>query len=226
MASTIGTAGGYFFHFNSGHTFINATASDLNLPPGCSISAADASNALVLSICFSTWVKSTVSCADGATIIVGSSTTYCVGNFTVALDMALATTITPRAPDGAWYGAGFGAQLKLSDQPWTLVVNGSGGVAASSLGYHTEGFVLGKTAKVVQHSVSGGVCTVVLSRTLKGASSAYFTFKPSAADSTIPIIAAVGYGPKLDSAPQYHAVSVCGCKGCRSLFDYTLLRCQ
>jgi hypothetical protein len=159
----------------------------------------------VLSIFVNTCAKSTISCTDGATIIVGSSTTYCVGNFTVALDMALATTITLQAPDGAWIGAGFGVHLMLADQPWTLVVNG-------------HSFVLGKTAKIVQHSVRGGIRTVVLSRPLKGASSAYFIFKPSAADSTIPIIAAVGHGPKLVSGHQYHAGSV-WVQSCRSVFE-------
>jgi hypothetical protein len=84
----------------------------------------------------------------------------------------------------------------MGDQPWTVVVDGTGAVTERKLGLHIAGTQLSPSLKVLRSSVSAGRRTVVLSRSLKGAGADYYSFNVSTNDAVVKFIAAVGSGPK------------------------------
>ena len=76
--------------------------------------------------------------------------------------------ITITGPDGKWFGVGLGAKtLKMSDQPYTIVVDGSGKVSELKLGDHSRGQTLAKSVTIVSNKVVNGRRTVSLTRPLK-----------------------------------------------------------
>ena len=114
----------------------------------------------------------------------------------VSLDATKAeATLTMSGPSAVWFGAGFGAS-SMGEQPWTVVVDGTGIVPERKLGQHLAGPELKPSVKVVSSTVSNGRRTVVLSRPLKGATADYYTFTTTAKDATVQFISAVGSGPK------------------------------
>ena len=53
-------------------------------------------------------------------------------------------------PDGKWFGVGLGAKtFTMSDQPYTIVVDGSGKVSEMKLGDHSGGQALANSVKIV-----------------------------------------------------------------------------
>jgi hypothetical protein len=97
-------------------------------------------------------------------------------------------TITVQSPDdGNWFGVGFGA-TQMSDLPWTLIFDGkTGAVQERQLGTHNPGQILPATIRVLSSAVVKGVRTVVLARSVKGATVAHFDF-PSTGASQLDII--------------------------------------
>ena len=94
----------------------------------------------------------------------------------------------------------------MADEPWTIIVDGNGGVSERKLGganpgSHVAGTGRVPSVKVTSSSVNAaGTRTVVMARALKvpGAGGGYYTFNVTAgADPRIPFICAVGNGPKL-----------------------------
>ena len=76
--------------------------------------------------------------------------------------------ITITGPDGKWFGVGLGAKtFKMSDQPYTIVVDGSGEVSEYKLGDHSKGQILAKSIKLVINKVVNGKRTILLTRKLK-----------------------------------------------------------
>jgi len=88
---------------------------------------------------------------------------------------------------------------------YTIVVDGNGAVTEHKLGDHLAGAALKQSVQVVSSSVQAGERVVVLSRPLSGASSDYYSFSFSSADSTIPMISAIGstvaFGYHKDKVP-------------------------
>lgn len=83
---------------------------------------------------------------------VGADHTSAVG---VELDLdsgADNVTITLKGPADVWFGIGFGAQ-KMSDAPWTVVVDGSGEVSERKLANHMPGTPLPPSVRVLSNSV-------------------------------------------------------------------------
>ena len=71
-------------------------------------------------------------------------------------------------PDEKWFGVGFGAKnLKMSDQPYTIVVDGSGKVSEIKLGYHDKGQTLAKSIQIVTNKVEDGLRKIAIIRQLK-----------------------------------------------------------
>ena len=71
-------------------------------------------------------------------------------------------------PDGKWFGVGLGAKtFTMSDQPYTIVVDGSGKVSEMKLGDHSGGQALANSVKIVSNKVVNGQRTVSLTRPLK-----------------------------------------------------------
>lgn len=71
-------------------------------------------------------------------------------------------------PDGKWFGVGLGAKtFTMSDQPYTIVVDGSGKISELKLGDHSGGRTLTNSVQVVSNKVVNGKRTVSLTRPLK-----------------------------------------------------------
>ena len=76
--------------------------------------------------------------------------------------------IAIHVPDGKWFGVGLGAKnLKMSDQPYTIVVDGSGKVSEIKLGFHDKGQTLAKSIQILTNKVENGLRKIGLRRQLK-----------------------------------------------------------
>ena len=79
----------------------------------------------------------------------------------------------------------------MSDNPYAIIIDGSGTVTEMKLGNHDGGQALSKSVQVVSNQVENGVRSVVLTRSFKGQTADHYTFDPSST-STIPILTASG----------------------------------
>ena len=94
---------------------------------------------------------------------------------TTEVDMKLSLTskndqamINITGPDGKWFGVGLGAKtFTMSDQPYTIMVDGSGKVSELKLGDHSGGQTLAKSVTIVSNKVVNGRRTISLTRPLK-----------------------------------------------------------
>jgi len=176
---------------DSRHTFVNQTVSDPNRPAGCS-ALQDPSDPFTIHLFFNKLSDSTVSCAEKAPSVAGTSASLVQVGVNLTADTAV---ITLAGPASVWFGVGFGAQ-NMGDAPWTVVVDGNGNVTERKLANHVAGTQLPASVKVLSSTVAAGVRTVVLTRPLKGASADYYTFpSPASNDTSIKFINAVGTGP-------------------------------
>ena len=176
----------------AGRTFHNASGSGDSRPAGCSATV-DATEPLKVSVYFNSVANATTACGSGAQIVAGAA--HGLVHVDVALDAGKDTaTLTLAGPSGVWFGAGFGG-WNMADQPWTVVVDGSGVVTERKLQNHLPGTQLKATVKVVSSSSADGRRTVVLTRSLLGASADYFNFSVASDDAVVKIITAVGSGP-------------------------------
>ena len=167
------------------HSLVNQTISDPSLPAGCS--ATVDMQRMVINVFFNRLSTSATKCAAGAEEVAGFAETLVHTSISLNAENA---TITLRGPDSVWYGVGFGAQSMANT--YTIVVDGNGAVTEHKLGDHLAGAALKQSVQVVSSSVQAGERVVVLSRPLSGASSDYYSFSFSSADSTIPMISAIG----------------------------------
>ena len=94
---------------------------------------------------------------------------------TTEVDMKLSLTsksdqamINITGPDGKWFGVGLGAKtFTMSDQPYTIMVDGSGKVSELKLGDHSGGQTLAQSVKIVSNKVVNGRRTISSTRALK-----------------------------------------------------------
>merc|ERR1712117_545037 len=84
--------------------------------------------------------------------------------------------------------------MGMSDEPYAIIVDGTGKVQERKLGDHDGGSALSLSVQVVSNQVVDGRRTVGLTRSFKGQTQDHYTFDPTTA-STIPIITASGTGP-------------------------------
>ena len=71
-------------------------------------------------------------------------------------------------PNGKWFGVGFGAKtFTMSDEPYAIVVDGSGKVSEFKLGDHSGGQDLESSITIVSNKAIDGKRTVSLTRPLK-----------------------------------------------------------
>lgn len=91
-------------------------------------------------------------------------------------------TITVSGPAAAWFGVGFGATAMKNT--YAVIVSGQGtdvSVQERSLGDHDPGQPLAASIRLLNHTVSQGIRTVVLERPLQGTTDAHFSFNAEAA---------------------------------------------
>ena len=124
-ATLIGAGGDHFFD--------NRTASDSTQPAGCSVTV-DAKKPLAVQVLFNELGDASTGCGRGAQLVAAEVESL------VRVSVALNATadraeLTLEGPAAAWFGAGFGAHA-MADEPWTLVVDGTGVVTERKLANH------------------------------------------------------------------------------------------
>ena len=166
-----------------------ATVSNASLPGGCSFAVAAGARRLTASFNTQTPPASPALCGRGLTALLGAEKSLV--ELSLGLDQASPNaTITLTGPDGVWFGVGFNARA-MSSMPWTVIVDGAGGVTERKLATHDPGALLPRSVHVVSNTVTAGNRTVVLTRRRQGA---HFNF--SFSQTALPFIAALGSGPQ------------------------------
>ena len=184
-----------------------STVNDASLPDGCSFAVHMAAHKLVAS--FNTHTTGSPrpdpsSDSDSDSPLCGHGVSALIGvekslvELKLSLDQARPNaTLELTGPDGLWFGVGFNAHT-MGDEPWTVIVDGAGGVTERKLANHQAGLLLPRSVYVLSNTVTSGNRTVILTRSLQGT---HFNF--SFSETTVPFIAAVGSGPQFD----YHKSS-------------------
>eukprot|EP00949_MAST-11_sp_MAST-11-sp1_P003017 g3017.t1 len=181
----------------------NATVSDTSEPAGCYVLATPHG----YEVYYNTMENSTVPCGGDAgersPRATGRETIKGAGvNVSVALDLDSKTglaTITLTGPAGKWFAIGFGA-TKMADAPYAIVVEPPSSSSQQAilterkLANHAAGLLLTpSTLTAISDTVINATRTVVMTRTLAGRSSDYYTFDPSGG--AINVIMASGTAP-------------------------------
>jgi len=113
---------------------------------------------------------------------------------TVALeldDLESMATITIKGPSGKWVGVAFDApNFLMADEPYVIVVEGSGEVIEATLTVHGPGIRLEPSVEIISRSDQDGFTTVVLRRALIGQSEKHYTF--DMAKTSLPLLMASG----------------------------------
>eukprot|EP01047_Picozoa_sp_COSAG01_P051512 COSAG01_NODE_5324_length_4334_cov_5.824321_1_plen_552_part_00 len=110
-------------------------------------------------------------------------------------------TITLVGPSTRWFGVAFGA-TEMAQQPGAIIVSETGAISEYRLGNHVAGQRLATQVVVVSNVAHDGQRTVVLSRGVRGATSAHYTFNASGDGSTLDFMDAVGAAGH--SWPSFH----------------------
>ena len=171
-------------------------------PIGCSVARNDHGS---LNVIFNKHSNG-ASCGHGSKHWIGSTALPRAG-VSIRLDLNSQSsslglvTITIDGPSDKWFGVGFGAKtFTMSDEPYTIIVDGNGNIQERKLGNHDGGSKLPFTSvKIVSNNVIDGKRQVVLTRKFKGVSKDYFTFDPTS-QSSISILLASGERPNF----SYH----------------------
>ena len=103
-------------------------------------------------------------------------------------------TITISGPSKVWYGVGFDATV-MANQPYAIIIDGTGIVTERKLGNHNPGTLLPSTITILSNTVNNnGIRTVIMQRPLKGME---YCLKSG----SLNVITAIGSTPDL----SYHA---------------------
>ena len=189
----------------------NITTRSGDSPSGCTLHVKEGSSSAVIvtfnqekiSSLTMTTTTTMPSCGVGADRTMGSRSTN-HGKTSVTMSLSASdnsVNITLIGPSDVWYGIGFHAG-SMSNSPYAMIVRGGDGrVTEHVLGNHAAGVQLKTTVRVLSNSVSSsnGVRTVIVTRSLKGATPQHRNFQLS--DLIVPIISAYGTTKEL----SYHA---------------------
>eukprot|EP00658_Telonema_sp_P-2_P055629 TRINITY_DN44215_c0_g1_i1.p1 TRINITY_DN44215_c0_g1~~TRINITY_DN44215_c0_g1_i1.p1 ORF type:complete len:708 (-),score=147.60 TRINITY_DN44215_c0_g1_i1:102-2225(-) len=173
--------------FGSDRNFTNTEGSDPTKPVGCS-ARSDGTDPSLVHVFYNKNTQS-AECGSGATTLAGSTASL------VTVDVSLKGTqahITLTGPSNVWFGVGFNASA-MKDQPWAIVIDGSGNVTERRLADQSPGALLPSTLTVLSSTTKGSLRTVKLGTT---ESHPHFAFDISR-DASLPFINAIGNGPTL-----------------------------
>ena len=166
------------------------------LPSGCSVRVNSTSN--TASLFFNKNNRSLAGCG-GSVAAIGGHHSTALATLGLHVDSGNDTvTITISGPADVWFGIGFNTQ-SMANAPYTIVVDGEGGVTERVLGDHMAGISLNRSVELTRHVVQDGVRTVTLKRAMHGLTPHHHTFDP--AQMSLNFIAAIGSG----SSFGYHA---------------------
>ena len=113
-------------------------------------------------------------------------------------------TLTLTGPSDVWFGAGFMDALPVytpgtgggsaMDNTWAVVVLGDGSVQERKLGHHAAGEELVPSVTVISNTVAAnnGTRTVMVKRSLLGATVDHYTFRSAPDTASVGAINAVG----------------------------------
>lgn len=195
-------------------TLHTKTLSNSSFPPGCSISMVDG----VPTAIFNSDNMSTTCCGTNGGAMAGI-----VDNSLVLINISINpsgnVSITLTGPSDVWFGVGFGATL-MAETPNAIIVDGKGVVTERTLANHAAGSQIPTSVAILSNTVIKGKRTVVMTRTIKGATSAHYTF--DAMKLKLDLINAIGSGPDfayhkmsnavtMDLWPASEDASVCVC---------------
>eukprot|EP00928_Gymnodinium_smaydae_P089563 TRINITY_DN7350_c0_g6_i1.p1 TRINITY_DN7350_c0_g6~~TRINITY_DN7350_c0_g6_i1.p1 ORF type:complete len:782 (-),score=96.02 TRINITY_DN7350_c0_g6_i1:86-2431(-) len=174
----------------------NKTVTDSSHPVGCSVEAD--STGRTVTVTFNENLQSSGHCGAGSLTHTGFTESLVTVN--VSLDPTKdEAKITLTGPSSVWFGVGFNAQ-QMKDAPWAVIVDGHGRVSERKLADQNPGSELPASVVVVSSAVIGDKRSVVLTRSLRGRTSQYYTF--SVDQVAVPFINAIGNGPDL----AYHKI--------------------
>ena len=133
----------------SGEVTSNITVHDNNMVSGCSI--IHYSNGSISAVFNDIKVfNGAVECGQGGDKFIGEvSVDPSQTSVKVELDTnSKQATITISGPNGKWFSVGFNApSFKMSDKPYTVVVDGKGNVSERKLGDHDPGTVIDQSIR-------------------------------------------------------------------------------
>jgi len=159
-------------------------------PQGCSVTASNGSVER-LEITFNTAANPS-RCGDKLAMRIAEVNSFV--NTSIAIDPAASTVkLTLSGPASVWFAVGYGGVVMKGT--YAVVVDGSGHVTERALGDHTSGDELASSVTVASSSMTDGIRTIVLTRSVLGASPSHFSFNTS--DASVALITAVGSGPTL-----------------------------
>jgi len=170
----------------------NATVDDLSLPAGC-IMKPDGKNPVISYSAIFNTAKSNQKCGTETEGIALQGSTN-VSQVDVRIYITDSVLINMTGPAEVWYGVGFNAKA-MSDQPYTIIIDGNGQVTERKLDTHAPGTLLSSSITVVSTLVHNNLRTVVLRRGINGSTADHYSFKTIAGN--INLITAVGTGPDL-----------------------------
>jgi hypothetical protein len=120
--------------------------------------------------------------------------------------------ITMTGPSDVWYGVAFNA-TEMKDEPYSIIVDGTGNVFEQKLGNHGPGIRLNNTLTIINNDVINGTRTVHLNRKATG----YYNFDKVYTDTNM--LTAVGSGPIF----AYHKLKTTNTLSIRSVAGYTCI---
>ena len=132
----------------NGQVTMNMTVSNPNLVSGCSVT--HYSNGTITAVYNNnTKVEENASCGGGDTFEGSLTVDPSLTTVSVHLDSTKKqATITMSGPNGKYFSVGFNSpNFKMSDKPYTIVVDGSGNVSERKLGDHDPGTVIDQSVR-------------------------------------------------------------------------------
>lgn len=120
--------------------------------------------------------------------------------------------ITMTGPSDVWYGVAFNA-TEMKDEPYSIIVDGTGNVFEHKLGNHGPGIRLNNTLTIINNDVINGTRTMHLNRRATG----YYNFDKVYTDTNM--LTAVGSGPTF----AYHKLKTTNTLSIRSVTGYTCI---
>lgn len=147
-----------------------------------------------------------VNASNGMTINV---TAYPVGD---------SVQVTLTGPSNVWFAFGFGSSFMANT--YCILTDGTGNISERKLGNHNGGSLLPSSFTRSSQSNNSGTRTTMVTRTLSGLNSNYFTFPGSA--STITLIWAFGNSSSFGSHFGRGATTIVLTKNCKNVVDVSV----
>ena len=169
----------------SGNTSI--TINTDSKPPGCFFTKNNNTkevNAIVNKI-----NNSFTKCGLNTESFIGETDIDKITGVKIKISVDKQVTIEMSGPSDVWFGVAFNAS-KMSDLPYTIIVNGTGDIFELKMANHLPGEKLTNSINVVENNVINSTRYVKIIREIIGKTKDYYTFSNNQTD--IPLLTAIG----------------------------------